>query len=328
MILSEKILVSAIVCTHNGRDRILQTLISLSNQSLSKKFYEIIVVDNCSTDDTCDWLQDMQQKLSFKLICEDQKGLSSARNAGIKVSRGDLIFFTDDDAVLPAHHLETILNDHVNESADAVGGAVHGLWADTPPTWLMSKHWRRLSLVSYGNSARQLVYPEILIGCNIGFHKSVFQKYGYFNSSLGRTGDLLLGNEERLLEWKMMRDGCKVWYNPNAYVFHMVSEERFQIEYHKNRTRSGVYSNLILKEFTKEEDTITKYVETLYAPQRSFTNRFSAKLQIWWLYFKSHGNFLRHNIKYTKRSLGVDSQMFRNALKGRSDYFKEKYNKK
>ena len=126
------------------------------------------------------------------MILENEIGLSSARNSGIRASSGDLIFFTDDDAVLPAHHLETILNDQFNENADVVGGAVHGLWENTPPIWLLSKYWRRLSLVSYGNNARQLVYPEILIGCNVAFHRSVFEKYGYFDSSLGRKKNLLL----------------------------------------------------------------------------------------------------------------------------------------
>ncbi|MEQ8821107.1 MAG: glycosyltransferase [Sumerlaeia bacterium] len=234
--------VSVVVCTRNSKHRVEETLRSLRTQSMARERYEVLVVDNASDDGTDEILQALCAELELTYIEEPELGLSAARNRGILDSAGELIYFIDDDAVAPPFLLDVLWADFVRENADAVGGAVHGLWEETPPAWLNSNLWRGLSLLSYGNEARPLVYPEILIGTNVGFRRNVFERYGYFDPDLGRKGDNLMGNEERALEKRILEDGGLVFYNPSAFVFHKVPIARMTHGYMFERIRQASLS--------------------------------------------------------------------------------------
>lgn len=240
--------VSVVVCTRNSRQRIGETLLSLCHQTLPRDRYEVVVVDNDSNDGTAEWLEGEANRLGCRFFSEKELGLSAARNRGIRESTGALIFFIDDDAVAPAHLLETLWNDMKEHAADAVGGAVHGLWEHTPPGWLRSEYWRGLSLISHGPKPRKLKYPEILIGCNMGFRRDVFDRFGLFDPNFGRKGDSLVGNEERDLEKRLMEAGGTVFYNPHAYVFHKVPLDRMTDSYFFRRNREGAISNAMMEE--------------------------------------------------------------------------------
>jgi len=233
--MTHSLYLSAIVCTRNSKARIQETLISLNNQSLDKNFYEIIVVDNTSDDGTLEWLQSNMNNYGYKLFSEKQIGLSYARNCGIHNSKGGIIYFIDDDALVCAHHFEGLMEIFDQISPDVAGGPVHGLWESTPPEWLNSALWRNLSLVSWGNKARYLEWPERLIGTNFAFKRSIFEKYGYFDVSLGRKGDALIGGEDVALEHKISKGGGHIYYDPSLYVFHKVSNERMTHDYFYRR---------------------------------------------------------------------------------------------
>jgi glycosyltransferase involved in cell wall biosynthesis len=241
---------SVAVCTWNPRQGVEETLDSLRCQTLERSRYEVLVVDNASAEAVAADLRRMCAAGGLRYVREEQAGLSHARNRAVSEARSRHIFFIDDDAVAPAHLLERILGCFASSGADVVGGPAHGAWDVTPPAWLSSEYWRMLSLVSYGETARELVYPEILLGCNIAFRCDVFDDVGNFRTELGRTADGLLGGEERAIQRDLMQRGRRVFYDPRAYVFHRVGTERMAME-----TLAARYSAATTSHFVMERST-------------------------------------------------------------------------
>lgn len=236
--------VSVIVCTRNGKARLAETLESLRCQARRAASLEVIVVDNASDDGTAEWLESHQADYDFRLVHEPRLGLSHARNAGIEESEAPWIYFIDDDAVAASHWVDALFAATRERSADIVGGPALGLWTRTPPRGLTSDIWRGLSLVHYGPETRYLRFPEIVIGCNIGFRRHVLDELGGFDPDLGRTGASLAGGEERALQQRLAQRGGSVLWVPRGYVFHTVPEERMTPAYYERRTREGTVSML------------------------------------------------------------------------------------
>jgi glucosyl-dolichyl phosphate glucuronosyltransferase len=239
---------SVIICTRNPSDDIRQTLLSIKHQSLNTNDYEVIVVDSASDSARTVFLQQLCESHGFSYSRVDKSGLSLARNRGISLSKGEFIYFIDDDAIAPAHILAMVI-EHLEQTEDrmVVGGPVHGLWSDYPPSWLMARYWRMISLLSYGDTSRPLVYPEIVIGCNMAFRKSVFATGLSFDESLGRNGASLLGGEERLMQKQLMDNGKQVYYVAEMYVFHRVPARRMTLDYILERAQGSELSRIAME---------------------------------------------------------------------------------
>ena len=103
-----KIVISVVVCTQNRADLLVDLLPTLCEQNLSTAFYEIIVVDNDSTDRTRLVVEDFCRNYDNVRYCmELQHGLSYARNRGWREAKGEYICYVDDDCKIPTHYLST-----------------------------------------------------------------------------------------------------------------------------------------------------------------------------------------------------------------------------
>ncbi|MEE8471432.1 MAG: glycosyltransferase family A protein [Dehalococcoidia bacterium] len=91
--------VSAIICTHNRSDYLRQAIQSLADQTLPTEQYEVIVVDNGSTDNTRAVVEGFDHIANLRYVYEPILGLSQARNTGWQNARGEYIAFMDDDAI-------------------------------------------------------------------------------------------------------------------------------------------------------------------------------------------------------------------------------------
>ncbi|RLA51486.1 MAG: hypothetical protein DRR42_10180 [Gammaproteobacteria bacterium] len=239
---------SVVICTCNPSESIRETFLSVKHQSLNRDAYEVIVVDSASDPRESTCLQTQCESHGFAYHKLEKPGLSLARNRGISISGGEFLYFIDDDAVAPAHLLALIVEqlEHCEDRV-VVGGPVHGLWSDYPPFWLMSRYWRMISLLSYGDCSRALRYPEIVIGCNMAFKKYVFSDGLLFDESLGRKGSFLLGSEERLIQKQLMDKGKQVYYVADMYVFHRVPPKRMTVDYFLERTHGAELSLIAME---------------------------------------------------------------------------------
>jgi len=123
--------ISVIVPTRNNGNRIGATLRHLFHQSILPAQYEIVVVDNGSTDNTEEILSDLQKEaVNLRWVKEPKAGRAHARNRGIAESLGEVVLFLDDDIEVEANHLESHLAYHA-QSKDPV--AVIGQVIDISP---------------------------------------------------------------------------------------------------------------------------------------------------------------------------------------------------
>jgi len=236
--------ISVVVCTHRNPLLLEKTLESLANQSLDATLYEVIVIDNDSRDET---KSVVGYYPAFRYILETELGLSHARNAGLRAAKGDIIAFIDDDAEADSKWIESLLNVYQTEpDVWAAGGKALPIWDAEKPSWLTEDYYRSLSLIDWGGSSRPLHWPERIIGVNCSFRKEVFQHIGCFDTSLGRIGSALLGNEDTEIQQRIHQTGRHVYYTAEAIVYHHVPAARMTREYFDNRSKGTDISQAIL----------------------------------------------------------------------------------
>ena len=116
------IIISIIICSYNRKELLAHALQALANVDFNPEDYEIVLVDDGSNDGT----SEMVQKITFpgKITCHYQKnsGLASARNAGIRLARGEIILFMDDDTFADRRLLAEHCASHQDSSRNIVLG--------------------------------------------------------------------------------------------------------------------------------------------------------------------------------------------------------------
>jgi glycosyltransferase involved in cell wall biosynthesis len=221
--------ISAIICTHNRADYLERALESLAEQSLPPEQFEVLVVDNASTDQTAavcaKW---MKRIANFHWMREDRLGLSWARNAGAAASRAPYLAYLDDDARADRDWLKQLL--HTFEASATppacVGGRVWLDWETAAPSWLPARYYSLYTFVDQGEEARPLGEGEYLVGANIAFRRDVLGEIGGFDTNLGRKGSLLLSGEESAIVNRLRERGLPVYYCGSAVVRHAVPPSR------------------------------------------------------------------------------------------------------
>lgn len=232
-----KPLVSAIICTHN-RDRYLGLAIeSLLAQDFSD--FEIIVVDNASTDQTRTVVESRLKDERLRYIYESELGLSVARNTGAKIAYGEILAYLDDDAIASPHWLKTIYNAYRENPRLAIaGGKVTLIWTDgiTAPEWLSDGLAGNLGAYDLGDTVVKIDRPGLTPrGLNYSIRKSFLNQIGGFDPNLGRVGKNLLSNEELHMTNRALQTDWEVAYLPTAHVAHHVAPERVKRQWFLDR---------------------------------------------------------------------------------------------
>lgn len=232
-------LISIVICTYNRCESLKDTLESLTNQNNDKSFdYEIIVVDNNSKDNTKYVVERFRYFLNSKLkyIFEARQGKSYALNSGLNEANGEIIVFTDDDVIASPSWLKNINTAFINNNCIGMGGKVIPRWPLKAPSWF---EWRGKYSISgpvavhdYGDEP--LVYVAdmcVPIGANMAYRKSAFERFGYFNISIGRKGNCLGGSEDVEFGKRLLSANEKIVYYPDALVSHIIIPERTNKKY-------------------------------------------------------------------------------------------------
>ena len=230
--------ISAIICTRNRVQYLGEAIRSLAQQDLPSADYEIIVVDNASTDSTPQLVNNLTAEIpNLRYVCETNPGLSNARNRGIREAAAPIVAFLDDDAIAERHWLTAMVEAFDTQPQPVcVGGPVQPWWEIPRPDWFPESfigcHYR-----DYGANARSYDYPaEHPIGCNMAFLKRCVQDVGGFNAALENY------NDETELISRLVEMGGGIYYEPRAVVQHLVSKERvalgWQIRRHYEEGKS------------------------------------------------------------------------------------------
>ena len=207
----ESVFVSVIIPTRNMRELLRRTIESLIHQSYPETSFEIIVVDNSSTDGTGEMVRSVQEKTSHNLryYSKENEGPGAARNLGITKAKGSIIAFTDSDCVADSEWLRN----GVAGMTDEVG-LVQGKTLPNPkqPQRIVQHTMKVISENSF--------YPT----CNIFYKKDALESVGGFSSEFcglnvfGRQR----GGEDTDLAWRIKESGWKSIFADDAVIYHHV----------------------------------------------------------------------------------------------------------
>lgn len=234
---------SVIFCTYNREKYIYNALKSIAEQDFPVSEYEIVLVNNNSTDSTeniCNQFKTDYPQVDFRYYIETNQGLSYARNRGVEESRGDILVFVDDDATVFEHYLSSIDDFFINHPAvSACGGPIVPVYEVDKPKWLSLYTEQLLGGALYeGDKVKPFRNGKYPGGGNSAFRKEVFQKYGLFNVELGRKGTGLIGAEEKDLYDRLVRGREEFYYLPQMGIHHYIPAKKLSIPHFKELTYS------------------------------------------------------------------------------------------
>jgi len=199
--------ISVVVPTYNRKHLLKGCLNSLFNQSYPANNYEIIVIDDGSTDGTAQMVKEIKATCDHKIIYlrQDRKGPAIARNLGIKAAKGKIICFLDDDCIADVDLLSEVYKSFSDDFSNEVGG-VKGR---------VEPIWNERTDLSYALGKYIYVSERSLSSNNLAYKKSVLHEVGLFDETfpIPAWEDVDLGN-------RVMDKGYKILYNPKAIVWH------------------------------------------------------------------------------------------------------------
>jgi len=222
-----------------------KSLTSLIKQNFDKNDYEIIVVDNNSNDNTKEVVNkfiETYKDFNIRYIFEPVQGLSVARNRAMKEAKSNILLFIDDDAIAD----ENLLKEHLRiynefENVSCVGGKILLDFVDGKPNWLDERFYKFYGYLNISDKIIEIHTSPY--GGNISINlKIVKGKNIEFDKSLGRNGNILNSGEEVLFCETLIKYGFKIYYNPYAIVYHLISKERTDYKYLINNVRQGANS--------------------------------------------------------------------------------------
>lgn len=249
---------SIIIATYNRSAMLAETLRSLHSHGCGNA--EIIVVNNNSQDDTQAVASSFQKLFPrFQLLSETRQGLSFARNCGVAAASGDILVFLDDDVEVGADWLEQLTKPLSDNTIGVVGGKVLPYGAEVP-SWLPREYTYLVSVFDPSDTACDLL---MVMGGNSAMRRTVIQKVGLFDPKLGRKGTKLLGGEEVDLFHRIKKAGYRVFYNPEAVIFHKI-QNKLNREYIVNYAYwLGVSEANVDKQIVSRLRFVLKFVRSL-----------------------------------------------------------------
>jgi glycosyltransferase involved in cell wall biosynthesis len=222
-------LVSILVCTHNRSACLQQALASLVRQKTSLGKFEIIVVDNASSDDTREVVMRFcEHHAQVRYLYEPRLGVAIARNTGARASSARYIAYFDDDLIAEEDCLHHLLSpfQELAQAPLAVMGKVELLWHRGRPAWFPENHESLLSRFDLGSDSRWMGPEDYLITMNVAFERETFVKTGGIREDLSRRGRMLICSGDNDIFNRYMKLKLPIFYQPKALVHHLVLAPR------------------------------------------------------------------------------------------------------
>lgn len=250
---------SFITCTYNRDKYIGQTLQSVCDQKYPDNNYEIIVIDNNSTDNTasiCEEFRAEYPNKNFRYFKEMNQGLSFALNRGIKEAQGEYLIFVDDDETIIPQHLER-LDNHLRTYPEAVlcGTPVIPVYEIPEPKW-MSRFTQRL-IGGYFDQGKEVKILEAKNYPGTGhtiIKKELYERYGNYNTELGRKGTSLIGAEDKDMFNRLKNNNIVCYYLPDIPIYHHIPPNKMTDEFFHKLTYSIGKSERIRTKAVSEKE--------------------------------------------------------------------------
>lgn len=225
------------ICTRNRADSLRRTLQSLAEMRKppQSRNWELLVVDNGSTDNTHEVIAEFKEKLPIVLATEERMGLSHARNTVLRHARGDHIIWTDDDVLVGSDWLAVYFNAFdVFPDGGIFGGRVTPVLEEPIEPWFRNNP-KMIRDLFCARDIRGAVSPvtgkgRLPVGANFSVRRSLLVGK-CFDTRLGRSGTGLRGGEEVELVAELLTAGAKGYWLPSAEVTHCIPQSRQLLSY-------------------------------------------------------------------------------------------------
>lgn len=226
--------VSVILCTHNRAALLHGLLASLAAQTGMERWsWEVLVVDNCSTDDTARVIREAAFPVPLRYLYEAMPGKSFALNSGIAAAAGGILAFTDDDVDLTPGWLAGLAETMNRFTCAGVGGPVIPRWRGPKPDWVADAgpHAMQGAIVAFEHGTEPVVLAAAPIGANSAYHRETFERYGLFRTDMGHVGRTPMPCEDTEFARRIQCGGGELRYAPAAVVYHPVEPTRLTRRY-------------------------------------------------------------------------------------------------
>ena len=206
-------MLSVVIPLYNCEETIKKCLESLFHQDYP--CYEVIVVDDGSTDETARIYSTFKE---VRIICLDNGGPSRARNMGVSKARGEIVVFTDGDCIAERNWLSEIENSFIAPDVAGVGGDQQSPEDETGFGKRVQVLFKMLGFVtSYIQVDKITVETEHNPSCNAAYRRRVFEELGGFDETLWPGEDVDL-------DVRIKKGGYRLLFNPKAVVRHYRSK--------------------------------------------------------------------------------------------------------
>lgn len=256
---------SVVIPTLNQSLKLKQCLFRLSELSFDPDLFEVLVVDNGSTDDTKQVVDTFKNEISnLRYFFSTIPGLHTGRNLGLEKARGDFLSYIDDDSFVTKGWLKGIERAFEDPNVALVGGPCLPKYESKPPEWLkyfwsdceFGKTLGYLSLLDFGDKFIAIP-PSYIFGCNFNIRKDVLIEYkGFPTDFFHRSLVKYSGSGESAVAEKIQKSNLFSVYSPEARIFHFVPRHRLTKGYfYQRRYEAGVrasYKNIRTRYYDME----------------------------------------------------------------------------
>lgn len=222
--------VSVVLCTRDRADLFDQAMASVIAQDFPKSAYEIVVVDNASSDHTAAVAARHATLANVRYLREERIGLCVARNTGWRAAEAPIVALFDDDAIAQPGWLAAVVGAFGRSNGDVgvIGGRVDPVWLAPRPTWLADEIAGALTIVDWGPEEKPILdlRREWLVGANMAAPKAVIAEVGGFHPWLDRVGSNLLSSGDVHLQMEIVRRGYRCLYVPAMAITHLAPPSR------------------------------------------------------------------------------------------------------
>ncbi|HIK29269.1 MAG: glycosyltransferase [Oscillatoriaceae bacterium SKW80] len=239
-------MISIIIPTFNREKYLIRALASLGAQNFSPDKFEILILDNNSTDGTKTASEKFiarNNRHQIRYILETEPGLLSGRHRGALEAQGDILIFIDDDIEADVNWLQALADSFTDTTVQLVGGRNLPKYEIEPPKWIewfwcphpYGRFCGYLSLLDFGSEIRE-ISANYVWGLNFSIRKkALFELGGFHPDCLPSHLQHFQGDGETGLTRQANKLGYRAIYQPRALVFHHITKERLTPEYFEKR---------------------------------------------------------------------------------------------
>ena len=231
-----EVLASVLICTRNRAAFLEETVQGVARQNFPDGRFEVVVVDNGSTDDTEAVVRGCQSNLTsleLRYFLEREVGLSAARNRAVREARGSILCFLDDDAIPEPGWLEWLVRGFTTSGPRvmSVGGAIVPAYETELPAWFHESLELTFRPTLKSGGLHRVYYPDYPYGANFAIRAEAVRNVGLFDTSLGYKDKNLITCEEAEFLLRLEKKGYGIMVESRAIVRHVIPADRLTRKY-------------------------------------------------------------------------------------------------